>query len=286
MASFKALCLAGVASFAVTLPVLAADLPLPPPPPIYEQQSAPVGGGWYLRGDVGAGIEQLTSPQAHFQDPAGYYAGTGGYPGGFAFGDRSIDAQAILGLGAGYQINNYFRADVTGEYRTDAKLRSIETYTAFCGIGTCYDGYNSSAHSAVFLVNGYVDVGTWYGVTPYVGAGIGTAINTFATLTDNSYSTSGFGSSSGPHTSVGLAYAVMAGFSYALTPNLKLDLGYRYLDMGTIRSNAVNCNGGIAAGCAYEVQKFRLTSNDIRLGLRYQFADYVPYAQHPVIARY
>ena len=189
------------------------------------------------------------------------------------------------GLGAGYQINNYFRADVTGEYRFDSKLRAIETYTSFCAIGTCYDGYNGDAHSAVFLLNGYVDIGTWYGVTPYIGGGVGTAINTFANLTDTSYSTSGFGAVSSAKTTVNFAYAAMAGFSYSLTPNLKLDLGYRYLDMGNLKSNAINCNGGIATGCSYEVQKYRLTSNDIRLGLRYQFADVVPYAR-PVIARY
>ena len=288
MAALKALCLAGVASLAATTVAYSADL-LPPPPPVeapfYAPQPAAFGGGWYLRGDVGVGIEQLNSASSHFEDPAGFYSGTGGYPGGFAYGDHTIDAQVIAGLGAGYQINNYFRADVTGEYRSESRIHASESYTAFCASGTCSDDYNGSAHNAVFLLNGYVDIGTWYGVTPYIGAGVGAAFNTFSSLIDTSYSTGGFGATTGSRTTTNLAYAGMVGVSYAISPNLKLDLGYRYLDMGNLKSGAISCYGGVASGCSYEVQKYRLTSSDIRLGLRYQFADFVPYAR-PVIARY
>ena len=286
MAAFKALCLVGVASLVATTAAQSADLLPPPPPveaPLYAPQPAAFGGGWYLRGDVGAGIEQISSPSSTFQNTGGFLSATGGYPGGFAYGDDSIGTQAIIGLGAGYQFNSYFRADVTGEYRTDTKLHAIESYniSGGCAIGTCYDGYNGTVQKEVFLINGYVDIGTWYGVTPYIGGGVGTSINTFSNLTDTSYSTSGSGRASN-RTTAQFAYAAMAGFAYNLTPNLKLDFGYRYLDEGSLKANAIACS---AQPCFYETQKYHLTSNDIRLGLRYQFADFVPYTR-PVIARY
>ena len=172
---------------------------------------------------------------------------------------------------------------MTGEYRTDAKLHALESYTAFCGSpgGTCYDSYNANVHNAVFLVNGYVDLGTWYRITPYVGAGVGASFNTFGSLTDTSLSTTGTGSAS-EKTKTDLAFALMAGFSYGLTQNIKLDFGYRYLDMGKLTSNPINCNG---PGCGFEVQHYKLTSHDVRIGLRYMFADYAPLPPPPPLVR-
>ena len=35
------------------------------------------------------------------------------------------------------------------------------------------------------MVNGYVDLGTWSGITPYVGAGVGFAYNKLSGFTDS-----------------------------------------------------------------------------------------------------
>lgn len=281
MASFKALCLAGAASLVATAAAHAADL-LPPPPPVevpIYQPPVNLGSGWYLRGDVGVGINRLSDLRNTFTEDVPDFSQEG----------YSLKESAILGVGAGYQINNWFRADVTGEYRTPAHYAAYENYSGSpnCPTGSgyrCVDGYKGSVSSAVFLINGYVQLGTWYGVTPYVGAGAGVAINMFDGLTDYGITNPGAYGHASDHTSSHFAYALMAGISYDLTPNLKLDVGYRYLDMGRFSSNPIECT--VNGGCPHEIQSYKLTSHDVRVGLRYMFADNVPYIQPPLIRKY
>ena len=280
MGSFKALFLAGAASLATIASASAADLFLPPPPPV-EPTYVPVNfsNGFYLRGDVGVGIQELSGLRNTFSETIPDFSRDG----------YSLKEAAILGAGAGYQFNNWFRADVTGEYRTQAKYRAYENYSGSpnCPTGSgylCLDGYNGSVSSAVFLVNGYVQAGTWYGVTPYVGVGVGTSINTFSGLTDVGLTNPGAFGQAESHTSARFAYALMAGISYDLTRNLKLDIGYRFLDQGRVNSNPIICQD--QNGCPHETQSYRLTSNDVRVGLRYQFADFLPVAAPPLVRKY
>ena len=272
MASMKAILVAGAFVMGAANLAAAADLGLPPPPPAPE---APIeSSGWYLRGDVGAAINMLSQQESSFATSV---------PGGFANAGSGVGVQGIIGLGAGYEFNNWFRFDVTGEYRWPTKYWGWESYTASCAAPNiaCYDRYSANISSAVFLANGYVDLGTWYGVTPFVGAGVGSAYNMFNNLTDVGIETGGYGAAPN-RGSFGLAWALMAGVSYAITPNLRLEFGYRYLDLGNVASNPIICSCG---GTDYESEKFHLASNDIRLGLRYVFAEVPPMAP-PLVTKY
>ncbi len=91
---------------------------------------------------------------------------------------------------------------------------------------------------AVFLANGYVDLGTWWCVTPFIGAGIGTAYNRISGFRDD-----GFGDSFGvarPSSFVyaadagkwNFAWALHAGLGYQVTPDVTLELGYSYVNLG------------------------------------------------------
>jgi opacity protein-like surface antigen len=280
MGSIKAFMVAGALAVAAPNLAYAADL-LPPPPPM-EPGVLPVAdfGGWYLRGDVGLGIDQLSNLNSTFAGPL---------PPGFAHDGNGLGNQAIIGGGFGYKLNSWFRADITGEYRTGSKYWGYESYqpgglfpSPACP-NICYDRYNASVSSAVFLANGYVDLGTWYGVTPFVGAGIGTSYNMLHALADVGIETGGYGIAP-DRDAARLAWALMAGFSYSLTSNLKLELGYRYLDMGSVASSGIVCN----SACTTESQSFHMASQDIRLGLRYVFADVPPppVYQAPLIRKY
>ena len=46
----------------------------------------------------------------------------------------------------------------------------------------CLDIYNGSKSEWTFLLNGYVDLGTWSHITPFIGAGVGTSRNTISNL--------------------------------------------------------------------------------------------------------
>ena len=84
------------------------------------------------------------------------------------------DSSTFFGLGVGYKFNDWFRADVTGEYRGKANFHGSDT-RAYSTAAQGVDNYSGSKSEWVFLANAYVDLGTWWCVTPYIGAGIGMA---------------------------------------------------------------------------------------------------------------
>jgi opacity protein-like surface antigen len=277
MASIKAILIAGAFVVGAINLAAAADLPMPPPPPM---EPPPAYGGWYLRGDVGAGLNELSKQASTFAVSV---------PAGFASAGSGVGFGAIADLGVGYQFNNWFRADVTGEYRLPTNYWGLESYnsTGFFSPACptiCYDRYSGNVSSAVALVNGYFDIGTWYGVTPFVGAGVGFTYNMFNNLTDTGIETGGYGTAPN-RAEGGLAWALMAGVSYSITPNLKLEFSYRYLDLGNVTSNPINCGPGGCGANGAETERFHLASNDIRVGLRYEFAD-IPMMAPPLVAKY
>ncbi|TAL77391.1 MAG: porin family protein [Beijerinckiaceae bacterium] len=272
--TMQAIILAGALAAGTIGTAAAADLPaLPPPPPL--ETPAPIQfNGWYLRGDVGAGLnwmQNFTSSDAYSVP-------------GFAYNGSGLGTQAIIGAGVGYQFNNWFRADITGEYRTGSKFWAKETYFNPVSGLNGGDGYSGSVRSAVVLANGYFDLGTWYGFTPFVGGGVGVAFNQFHGLTDIGLGPDNFGAygSASDKSSAQFAWALMAGIDYSITPNWKVELSYRYLDMGKVSSNRIACT----AGCTGEVQSFRMASNDIRVGVRYLFGEVPISPPLPVVSKY
>lgn len=270
MDRFKVLSLAGLMALAAVPATHAADLL--PPPPQFEPYPEPIeSSGWYLRGDVGVGNTIQGKVSSSF---------TGGaVPPGFTLNERHLDDSALAGIGVGYEFNNWFRADITGEYRTSARFQAIESS------GPGFDTYNGSVQSSVVLANGYVDFGHWHGFTPYIGAGVGGAFNQVASLTDVGAGTFAGGIGWAPtKSSTALAWALMAGVSFDVTHNLKLDISYRYLDMGNAVSGPIAC----ATGCgATESQKYHLASNDIRIGARWMFGgEEAPPPPPPLITKY
>ncbi|MBZ0216318.1 MAG: hypothetical protein K8F25_07195, partial [Fimbriimonadaceae bacterium] len=90
-------------------------------PPIVEERVVSVAGGWYLRGDIGYDIEKT----AEFSHP-GVTAANG------AFIDHSIDRSGSLGVGVGYEFNDWFRADVTAEFRGTEGFAAVDRYQFDC----------------------------------------------------------------------------------------------------------------------------------------------------------
>lgn len=175
--------------------------------PPEQPQPVEFGTGWYLRGDVAYAFDSL--PEV---DEWGLFPTSSSY--------RSTYS---LDLGGGYKFTNWFRTDLTLDYRQPLTANNPAT-------GTNADGSRWDV-----LANGYVDLGTWYGVTPYVGAGLGAAwgltrVNTADPLipctqdgTIQCYTS---------RTSTSLAWALMAGFAFEIFPHAFIDVGYRYLDLG------------------------------------------------------
>jgi opacity protein-like surface antigen len=267
MRTLKNLIAAGAASLMSTA-VLAADLPLAPPP--YIPPPVEDFGGWYLRGDIGFSNQKVN----HLSNALEANLLTQSQKADF-------NSAGIFGLGAGYRFNNWFRADVTGEYRASSTLNGYEVNT-FDDAGTLRSGFNKyTGNKSEWLVmaNAYADLGTWWCVTPFIGAGVGAARVTMANYTDVGQ-VSGIGPSSAYADSASkwnFAWAVHAGLAYQINPSLTLELAYRYLDMGDgITGDVITYTGtnNINNPTTFK----NLTSHDLKLGVRWAIDPMPAYA--------
>ena len=257
----------------------AADLPMPPAPPVAVAVPVAELGAWYLRGDVGVGAVQGSN--FHSTIEPGYANGAFVLPNGpIVPAFASVGDSALYDFGFGYQLNAWLRGDLTGEYRAEATYRRgiAAAWWTPGGVGTNFDVYSAGLSTALFLANGYVDIGTWRGVTPFVHAGVGLAAHSFRGLNDNG------GAVALDAHPTNLAWAVGAGLAFSVTPNFNIEVGYRYIDMGGIGSNRLEyC---LNQPCFNERQWFHVASNDIRLGFRYLFEGPAVVAAAPVVAKY
>ncbi len=118
------------------------------------------------------------------------------------------------------------------------------------------------------MANGYVDLGTYYGVTPFVGAGVGFAHHMFGGVTDNGQGLYQGGFGSGPEKQkLSFAWAAHAGLGYSITPNLKLELAYRYLNMGSAQTGTITCDAPPFCKTDYHLKD--IASHDVKVGMRW-----------------
>jgi len=291
MVSVKILIRAGAATM-ISTAAFAADMPpqpmYPPPQPVYQPQpiyqppqpvyqaqpvyqSQPVweapfiSGTWYLRGDVGVGVLNF-SEFDHSQTNPSFV-----WPSSWTIVQSDIQDAAIVGFGVGYEVNNWLRFDVTGEYRSKATFKVTGSYTQSCPGAACFDVNQGNYSSAVFMGNAYLDLGTWWCLTPYIGGGVGAAYNRITGIQDLGIiadGSTGFGLSNADSTSVNLAWNVQAGVTYNVTNNFKVDFNWRYLNLGSPISAVVYCqNTASCPGAQYTLKD--ITSQDFRVGLRW-----------------
>src|SRR5665647_2496006 len=241
MGRLKTLVVSGSALALSAALAQAADMPdyptLPPPFLLQERPQQPVelSSGWYLRGDIGYRFQHIGSSSS---------GDTTMVP---SLDSAKLDNAFLGGLGAGYKAG-WFRFDLTGDYGWRGKYNATTTG------GTTIAG---KIDSFTVMLNGYLDLGTWAGITPYVGAGIGGANLIFSGY-ENPSAAAPMPSTAVPIHRWNTAWAAMAGVSYNFARNLLLDVGYRHADMGDV-------NGGPSGQLTVK----RLTGDEIRVGIRY-----------------
>ena len=266
---------------------MAADIPeIIDVPPIVEAPEPVSFGGWYLRGDVG--VSAHTSADFHFEQLKHVHEGR--------FIEDSIDQGAFVSVGAGYRFNAFFRADVTAEFRGTVGFKNLIGYGYICQgfeVGEC-DGnpgakierrnfVHGDLKSHVFMVNGYVDAGVFFGLTPYVGVGVGAARHTVDGIQDWDPGILGGGAYTlDTESSWDVAYALHAGLGFKATENLTLELGYSYKNLGDAMSEDWY---EYTADPALAPQRFKgyeikdIVHHDVHLGMRWEFGgggyDYV-----------
>lgn len=272
MRSVKLLFAAGAVSL-MSSAAFAADMPIAPPP-MYAPPPPADFGGWYLRGDIGFSnqrVKRLETPD-YFTPGITGVTNTG----------LGFDTAGIFGLGAGYQFNNWFRADVTGEFRGNANIHGLDIVNGFAGPAFT-DEYHGSKSEWLVLANAYVDLGTWWCVTPFVGAGVGASRNTISNFVDVNLQR--LGDSTAPDASKwNLAWAVHAGLAYKVSPSLTLELAYRYVDLGDAVTGVPRAFDGSSSNSPITFKD--ITSHDLKLGLRWNLDNQPPvYAPPPLVTK-
>lgn len=173
--------------------------------------------GFYVRADAG------------YAAASGSAVRLGGLPTGL---DLSGSGWSVGG-GLGYRFAPFLRGEASIDYLS---------------LGAAGAGLVSLSSSAtVALASLYWDVATIAGFTPYLGAGAGFAIH------DLDAAPAALGPAGNAWQ---FAWTIGAGVSYAVSPGLSVDLGYRYVDLG-----APAYAGGIAVSEA--------AAHQVRLGVRY-----------------
>jgi opacity protein-like surface antigen len=271
MRSVKYVVAAGAASL-IWSSAMAADMAIAPPP-AYAPPPVEEFGGWYLRGDIG-----MTNQNVKFQDTNPAHAG---------YVDHGFESASstLFGLGVGYQFNNWFRTDVIGQYRGKAALHGQTTHA---WPGNQFEVDETTGYKSEYLVlaNAYVDLGTWWCVTPFVGAGVGMANVQISGFRDNGINTAGNPTSQLYDTvsKWNFAWAAHAGLAYKVTPNVTLELAYSYVDMGSVQMGYTYpyAPGGFSGQSQYQLKN--ITSNDLKLGVRWNF-DSAPVYAPPLIRK-
>ena len=212
---------------------------------------------------IGAAQAQTTTVNPNYA--YGPYVGAAGggsflndiSPNGGGADTKSEFDNGYVGLGTvGWGFGNGFRAELEGGYRRN-DLRSVRGSAGFTNGGAL--GTESVMLNGLYDVDPALFGVQSYGFIPHVGVGVGWARPRF----DHASSYNGNVVSGKDDV---LAYQGIAGVSYAVMPQVKLDLDYRYFGTqnGTFNS---------APGLSGVGSPTRTSINDqaVTFGVRYEF---------------
>ncbi|MDI3563347.1 outer membrane protein [Bradyrhizobium sp. Arg816] len=290
MRSVKSLLAAGAATLISSM-AFAADMPIAAPPPMYAPPAPPVDfGGWYLRGDIGFSNQSVKSIRKSDESAYSQISSLNQTTG--------FDAAGIYGLGVGYRVNSWFRTDFTAQYRGKSNFKGSDVFQASAyGVGySGIDNYSGSKSELLFLANAYVDLGTWWCITPFIGAGVGASRVSISNFTDTgavspfvapgptvtpgtfpSYATAASGSK------WNFAWAAHAGLAYKVNPSLTLELAYSYVDLGPGTTGAISDFTGFTRGNTFKFNE--ITSHDVKLGVRWDLSSPPAYMPPPLVTK-
>lgn len=201
----------------------------------------------YVRARVTAAILASLAAPAMAEDVSVYVEGFGGY----ALGTQSGSGDIVSGTGFGGDFGSSVTygggigvkipVDNTGfAFRFDVTGSGTPSLGGSNHTGTLDDGtvVNAKVKTSVtdILATAYIDMNVGLPVTPYVGFGLGSTNNKIGTVVYNN-ANGAFATVDGAKTQA-LAWTGTVGASYSVIPNFDIDLGYRYVGAGKVKSGA------------------------------------------------
>lgn len=250
--------LAAVALIALGTPANAADLGGSMKdgyiaPPVYAQP-APIGGAsCYFRSSVG---------YSWGRDPQVQWTGT-------TFNNIKHD-DVVVGegaIGCGSSGDRGLRGELALASRGVRKFQADIVSVPATVIFQKDDPAHASVKNYTMMVNAYYDLGNHGGFVPYVGAGVGASYNKlnpvyFTGTAGTIYHNEILGANQ-----LSLAWSLMAGVEYKFSSRASIDVGYRYLDMGSVHSD--HGDSGNFWNPRFKLDD--LTAHELMVGVRYKF---------------
>jgi opacity protein-like surface antigen len=211
-----------------------------PPPPVE------IGSGWYLRGDLGYRFH-ASPTMTETSGPT-------------ALASTSASGAFAIGGGFGYQFSERFRSDLTVDLGLSSPFRG--SLACDGGGDTCVHTVDVTTTTA--LVNAYFDLATMGAFTPYVGAGVGVAMvsTSGSSFNVDDVTTTAYSGA----TRYNLAWALMGGATYEMSPDVLVDLAFRLLSIGNAQTGTIPA----ASGGTGVITTGNIIAPEIRLGMRYK----------------
>jgi len=178
--------------------------------------------------------------------------------------DNSWFGEGGFGCGSG---SSGFRAEVALGFRGSKDIvgepRVFTVTTPTTPTTPIIDPLHTSLQSYTLMFNLYRDLGNYGGFTPYIGAGIGASYNKLSQVyfTGNPNLVNRIAGNS----DLSFAWSVMAGVGYQLSERAVLDVGYRFIDLGSIKSGRVDSAGFVNPA----VRVNDIYAHEFKIGLRY-----------------
>lgn len=216
-------------------------------------------GRCYLRGDVGYSFSG--DPSAEMDSPNYTTQGSG---------NEEMDGAWLgeIGIGCGSGSRG-FRGDLTLGYRGNRDVDGLKLDTP----GVHFPGtFSTKVSTLTAMANLYYDFGKMRNIVPYVGVGLGVAHHNMGGVSFALNAGNPVNDLQGSE-QTNFAWALMAGAAYQLSERTVFDIGYRYIDMGDVKSKRGNmcttCVGG--GGSQDRLSIDDMTAHEVKVGLRIHF---------------
>jgi len=223
--------------------------PVPAPIPVAVEEAE-----WYFRGDFAAGfggspsINVLGTNLVESVLPNAQWS-------------QSFEPSFTGGAGVGYIWSPNWRTDVTVDVHSI--MHAEQSGSAVIDGNNVYAQDKTKMMSTILLLNAYYDFRTGTPWTPYIGAGLGFAVNqltqSFTVNTNGSED-----SVSQRSTDAAFAAAAMVGVSYDVSSYFAIDLNYRFLHIGGSEVTLDNIDRPVST-----VEIGDINEHQIRAGFRF-----------------
>lgn len=264
--------------------------------PLPRVTVSPGAGPCYFRADVGYSWSRDPSTSWPVYNEEFDYADvdSNGIADGDTNGDGVIDANEVSYSFAGANVANAsldntwlgevgagcgsgsrgFRAEVMFGFRGERDFTGepaiyqgslVGTDTGLAPPPVTEDPMHTSLKTYTLMFNVYKDLGQFGRFVPYVGAGIGMAYHQLDDIyfSDNPALTNRIRGNN----DLAFAWSLMAGVGVQLTDRAILDVGYRYIDTGSISSQRSDTGFNVNPAVKFD----DLSAHELKVGLRYHF---------------